>query len=118
MNNFRCRNFSGVFYPESCPPDFQKVIEDFGVKCCLSPLHEPDEEQKKPHYHIVFLFSGNKNIEQVRQLIINSNKRITAPKPNLNRFLKILYKIISKLFSFTNFHFCTSAPYCAKVMPK
>lgn len=68
MNN-RSRNFSGVFYPESCPPNFLEVIENFKVKCALSPLHTPDDECKKPHYHIVFAFSGNKSIEQVREMM-------------------------------------------------
>ena len=68
MDN-RGRNFSGVFYPESCPPNFLEVIENFKVKCALSPLHTPDDECKKPHYHIVFSFSGNKSIEQVREMM-------------------------------------------------
>lgn len=65
MNN-RGRNFAGVFYPESCPFDYLERIEKFGCKCALSPLHTPDAEEKKPHYHILFQFSGNKSIEQVR----------------------------------------------------
>ena len=90
MNNFRCRNFSGVFYPESCPPDFQKVIEDFGVKCCLSPLHEPDDEQKKSHYHIVFMFSGNKNIEQVRQLMYKLGSALVQPVNDICSMVRYL----------------------------
>lgn len=90
MNNFRCRNFSGVFYPESCPSDFHKVIEDFGVKCCLSPLHEPDEEQKKPHYHIIFMFSGNKNIEQVRLLMYKLGSAMVQPVNDISAMVRYL----------------------------
>lgn len=90
MLNFRQRNFAGVFYPESCPPDFKKVIESFGVKCCLSPLHQPDDNDKKPHYHIVFMFSGNKNIEQVRLLMFKLGSSLVQPINDISAMIRYL----------------------------
>lgn len=51
-----------VFYPESAPPDWQEVIENWGVPCVVSPLHDSDVdgngELKKPHYHGIIQYDG------------------------------------------------------------
>lgn len=86
----RGRNFSGVFYPESCPPDFEKVIESFGCKCALSPLHTPDDDDKKPHYHLVFCFSGNKTLEQVREMMYKLGSGMVQPVNDICSMIRYL----------------------------
>lgn len=67
----RSRNWVIVFYPESAPADFEQIIRDWHIKCFLSPLHEsdinPDGTQKKPHYHLLLMFSGKKSVDQVQE---------------------------------------------------
>lgn len=46
-----------------------------------SPLHDkdinPDKTKKKPHWHIVFLFNGNKSYEQIKKI----TDKLNAPIP-------------------------------------
>lgn len=72
MSGVRCRNWLFVFYPDSAPDTWQDVIESWGVSCYVSPLHDSDvneEGLKKPHWHGVLQFEGNKSYEQVLQLV-------------------------------------------------
>lgn len=68
----RSRNWVIVFYPESAPADFEQIIRDWHVKAFLSPLHDSDlnadDTEKKPHYHLLLMFSGKKSAEQIQEL--------------------------------------------------
>lgn len=58
-----------VFYPESAPKNWASVIEDYGVPALLSPLHDKDVRAdgtlKKPHYHLLLEFDGQKPDSEV-----------------------------------------------------
>ena len=60
-------------YPESAPDDWEEVIDSWGVTCYVSPLHDMDVnkhgELKKPHYHGVLTFEGNKSYGQIMSLV-------------------------------------------------
>lgn len=62
----RHRAFNAVFYPESAPTDFRDLIESFDVPALLI-LHDQDEG-KKPHYHLLLMFSSMKSLPQVHNL--------------------------------------------------
>lgn len=68
----RSRNWCIVFYPDSAPSDFESVIRGFCVNCFLSPLHcddvNADGSLKKPHYHLLLMFSGKKSVSQIQEL--------------------------------------------------
>lgn len=63
----RTRNFATVVYPESAPENWRDVISDMHVAALISPLHDkdvnPDGTQKKPHYHVMFIFESVKEYE-------------------------------------------------------
>ena len=42
-----------VLYEERLNPDYKKILFDSGYGCVLSPLHTPDDEEKKPHRHLI-----------------------------------------------------------------
>lgn len=73
----RSRLWVFVCYPESLPEDWLDIISGWHVPCCVSPLHDRDVnangEEKKPHYHVVFQFTGNKSYDQVMELIAPLN---------------------------------------------
>lgn len=62
-----------VVYPSSdqfegmSTEDVQKYVQDKmeynGIKGFISPLHEPDEEDKKPHYHIICIRGKRQGFE-------------------------------------------------------
>lgn len=68
----RSRNWVIVFYPDSAPENFMDVISGLCVKCFLSPLHENDVNAdgtpKKPHYHLLLMFSGKKSCDQIQEI--------------------------------------------------
>jgi hypothetical protein len=64
----RTRNYATVVYPESAPQDWQTILADHVVPVFISPLHDqdqdPDEQIKKPHYHILLCFENVKTKDQ------------------------------------------------------
>ena len=75
----RTRNWATIIYPRQgpedvteCPENWAEVLEQMGVKVCVSPLHDkdvkPDGEYKKPHRHVLFSFEGVKSRGQVLEL--------------------------------------------------
>ncbi len=67
------RNFATIFYEDSMPSDLVKRLESLRIPAFISPLHDKDLNEdgspKKAHYHVMFMFSGNKTIEQVRSIV-------------------------------------------------
>lgn len=66
----RQRVWGAVFYPESVRSDWREVLENLKVPLFVSPLHDLDldpatGELKKPHYHLLLIYSGNKSMQQV-----------------------------------------------------
>lgn len=80
----RGRVWQIVFYPESCPDQFEELIYSWHVPACLSPLHCPENNKKdlgetegKPHYHLNLYFDGNKSYDQILDYATQLNtKRI------------------------------------------
>jgi hypothetical protein len=77
MTASRHRTFSGVFYPESAPENFREVIAGWTVPALLV-LHDQDED-KKPHYHLLMLFSGKKSLGQARELMHELGSEVVQP---------------------------------------
>lgn len=77
----RTRNWTFVVYPESAPEDWREIIDGFHVPWVESPLHDkdvnPDGEVKKPHWHVMIMFSSNKSYNQIREITMKLN----APNP-------------------------------------
>lgn len=63
----RTNVFATIVYPESAPADWIQIIKDTHVPTLVSPLHDkdilPDGSPKKPHYHVMQIYDGNKNFE-------------------------------------------------------
>lgn len=62
MATVKKRHWAFVAYPESLPNDWLDQLEQTGLQCAISPLHDsdvdPNGERKKPHYHIILCYSG------------------------------------------------------------
>lgn len=61
----RHRGFNAVFYPESAPENWREIVDSWHVPA-LAMLH--DQEDKKPHYHLLLMFSSMKSLPQVHNL--------------------------------------------------
>ena len=80
----RTRNWAFLLYPESCDTAWRDIISQMCVPAFVSPLHDKDVwtaydeqeneahvqgEPKKPHYHVMFMFSSVKTYEQVMEMV-------------------------------------------------
>lgn len=94
----RGRVWTFVFYPDSAPENWQEVIEGWHTEAYVSPLHDKDingdNEEKKPHRHIVLVFRGNKSVAQVQEMSnelsgvkIIDKKNLVADKRIMVRYL-------------------------------
>lgn len=72
MADQRKRNWAFVVYPDSAPDNWREILRNELVPGFISPLHDADVnadgEQKKPHWHVVLTFKGNKSFEQVKEI--------------------------------------------------
>ena len=84
VNNVKKRNWAFVLYPESAPKDWREQLQQTGLQCAISPLHDkdinPTGETKKPHYHIILCYSGPTAYNVVKGLT-NGKLGQTIPQP-------------------------------------
>lgn len=68
----RTRNFAFLVYPDSAPPEWRETLSEAHVECLISPLHDkdvnPDGSQKKPHWHVMVMYSSVKTKKQAAEL--------------------------------------------------
>lgn len=68
----RSKNWATIVYPESAPGNWRDVLGDLKIEIFISPLHDkdvnPTGELKKPHYHVIFMFSSVKSDEQAKEI--------------------------------------------------
>lgn len=76
-NSDRRRDFATILYPDSAPSNFLEIIEAWHISCFLSPLHDRDHdangEVKKPHYHLMVMYSAPHSLNQVKALFSQVN---------------------------------------------
>jgi len=65
------RNWACIVYPESAPKDWRDILQQSGLQCAISPLHKdlnPDDTEKKPHWHVILCYSGPTSYNAVKSL--------------------------------------------------
>lgn len=62
-----------VFYPDSVPGDWNRIIGEWQCECLVSPLHDrdvnPDGTLKKPHWHGIIRFEKALNAREAMEFI-------------------------------------------------
>lgn len=75
------RYWAFVLYPESAPENWKDILQQTGLSCCVSPLHDkdinPTGEVKKAHYHIILCYSGPTTEKCVKAI----TDKLNQPKP-------------------------------------
>lgn len=76
----RTRNWVFILYPESAPNNWIDLLNDYGVKYCISPLHDKDlnadGDIKKSHRHVILSYDSVKSYEQVKEICDTLNATI------------------------------------------
>lgn len=92
--NIKKRNWAFVLYPESAPTDWRNFIQQTGLTCCVSPLHDkdlnPDNTEKKAHYHIILCYSGPTSYNVVKKLTDLLNCPIPQPLEQVRGYYRYL----------------------------
>lgn len=74
------RHWTFLVYPESAPNNWKEILQETGCQIAISPLHDkdenPDNELKKPHYHILICFPGPTTFRKVNTLCSQLNSPI------------------------------------------
>lgn len=72
MADSRTNLWTFCIYPgDSAPENYLNIIQSWHIPCVLSPLHDPDEEDKKDHIHVMVYFGQGqkKSYEQVMDYV-------------------------------------------------
>lgn len=68
----RKRNWTFVVYADSAPENWVDLLREQQIPAFISPFHDcdtnPDGEKKKPHWHVILMFSGFKTEEQAQEV--------------------------------------------------
>ena len=63
------RYFAFLVYPETAPVDWKKQLKDTYGMYAISPLHDPDEEQTKPHFHVIYKHPNTVSLDAAKRCI-------------------------------------------------
>lgn len=72
MADNRTNLWTFCIYPgDSAPENYFQIIQSWHIPCLLSPLHDPDDEEKKDHIHVMMYFGQGqkKSYEQVMEYV-------------------------------------------------
>lgn len=77
------RYWTFVLYPESAPDDWKDILQRTGLEIAISPLHDkdkdPNDESKKPHYHIILCYNNTTTGNAVKVLTDELGQPIPLP---------------------------------------
>jgi len=94
QKNAKKRVWAFVVYPESAPSDWNEQLQLKGLQCAVSPLHDkdvnPTGEPKKPHYHIIAVWSGPTTYNSVKNLTDSLNAPIPQPLEHIRGYYRYL----------------------------
>ena len=92
--NVKKRNWAFVLYPESAPEDWLLQLQQTGLQCAVSPLHDkdldPTGEPKKSHHHIILCYSGPTSYNVVKRLTDGLNQPIPQPLEQVRGYYRYL----------------------------
>lgn len=88
------RYWAFVLYPESAPDNWRELLQQTGLACAVSPLHDkdldPTNQPKKSHYHIILCYSGPTTFNSVKKITDNLNQPIPIPLEQVRGYFRYL----------------------------
>lgn len=91
----RTRSYATIVYPESAYSDWLERLDNLKVGAVVSPLHDNDYETdtgeiKKPHYHVIFMFSSVKTHGQALECVTEIGSVGAIPVKDTKAMLRYL----------------------------
>lgn len=94
MRNVKKRYWAFILYPESAPNDWREKLQETGIQCAVSPLHDkdvnPDNTPKKAHYHIILAYEGPTTYSNVAYLTNSLGQPVPQPLEQLRGYYRYL----------------------------
>lgn len=89
------RYWACVVYPESLPDNWLDILQQTGLPCAISPLHDadlnPTGETKKPHYHIILCYGGPTALS----VVVKVTEALNGPNPTALENVKGYYRYLT-----------------------
>lgn len=83
IKDVKKRAWTFVLYPESAPADWRDILQATGLPFAVSPLHDRDlnatGEPKKPHHHLILVYSGPTTYACVEHLTASLSQPVPQP---------------------------------------
>lgn len=77
------RYFTFIMYEDSRPENWKDILQQTGLQFAISPYHDkdinPDGSKKKPHYHVLIIFSGPSTLKNANKISSSINGTICQP---------------------------------------
>lgn len=90
----RTRNYAFIMYPDSRPENWREILVEHHVDVVISPLHDkdtnPDGTPKKPHWHVVLVFSSVKTQVQAQKIADSVNGTKVETVSSLRAYARYL----------------------------
>ena len=89
--NVKKRYWAMVLYPESAPINWLEILQNTGLPCAISPLHDKDinadNTPKKPHFHIILCYENPTTYKNVKENICDLlNQPIPQPLESIRGY--------------------------------
>lgn len=116
----RYRTVAFLVYPETMPlEDLLHNIELLHIEAFVSPLHDPDVDHTKPHYHVLFMYESQQSVKSIREDIHKcgavNDFFIHPPRRSYARYLLHLDNLDKQQFGSEDSVYCLNganfAPY-------
>ena len=92
--NVKKRYWAFILYEESAPSNWREILQETGIQCAISPLHDKDinadNTPKKPHYHVILAYEGPTTYSNVAYLTSSLNQPIPQPLEQLRGYYRYL----------------------------
>lgn len=86
------RYWAFVLYPESAPDNWRELLQQTGLACAVSPLHDKDLDPtgqiKKAHFHIILCYSGPTTFNTVKRITDSLNQPIPIPLEQVRGYFR------------------------------
>lgn len=93
--NVKKRNWVFILYPDSVPGDWKELLQQTGLQCAVSPLHDKDFNAdgtvKKAHWHVIACYSGPTSFSVVKGL----TESLNAPIPQALEQVRGYYRYLT-----------------------
>lgn len=94
MTNIKKRYWAIIVYPDSAPLGWKELLQERGLQCCISPLHDkdinPDNTPKKAHWHIILCWDNPTTYNNVKTICDELNAPIPQPLDSVRGYYRYL----------------------------